>query len=83
NTNKLNDNDKQDFLDTKKTNSKLDFAASRGAEIPETYYLLSIIYNEGMHLDPNGKKLIPIGLKLKHKVIRKMICEIYDQYIAN
>ena len=45
-------------------------------EVPEVYFLLSIIYNECLHLDSQCKKLKPIACKLKNKVIQNMISEI-------
>jgi hypothetical protein len=62
----------------KKTYDKLLFARGKGAHIPEVFYLLSIIYNEAMHLDPQCQKLTPITYKLKNKVIHKMISEVLD-----
>lgn len=66
----------EEFLNTHTTVSKLNLAKEKGITIPEPYYLLSIIYNEGLHLDSQCKKLIPVGLKLGHKVIKKMICDL-------
>lgn len=66
---------KNEFLSINKTIDKLSYAKEKGASIPEVHFLLSIIYNEAMHLDPQCQKLHPIGYKLKNKVIRNMICE--------
>lgn len=42
--------DKREFLDgTKKTKNKINFVAIRGIEVPETYYLLGLIYNTNLH----------------------------------
>lgn len=65
-----------EFLCKNKTTDKLAFAKDNGANIPEIYFLLSIIYNEAMHLDEQCKKLSPISCKLKNKVIHKMISEL-------
>lgn len=64
------------FLLTFKTTDKLSFAKENGAYIPEIHFLLSIIYNEAMHLDSQCQKLNPIGCKLRNKVIKHMISEI-------
>ena len=66
---------KSSFLCENKTNDKLVYASDNGAVIPEVHFLLSIIYNEAMHLDAQCKQLNPISCKLKNKVIRRMICE--------
>ena len=65
-----------EFLLILKTTDKLKFAVEKGAQIPEVYFLLSIIYNEAMHLDPQCQKLNPITYKLKNKVIHHMIKEV-------
>lgn len=67
---------RNEFLNENKTTNKLVFAKEKGANIPEVYFLLSIIYNEAMHLDPQCKKLSPIKCKLTNKVIHKMISEL-------
>ena len=72
----LSEQDRVEFLATFKTIEKLAFAKEKGATIPEVHFLLSIIYNEAMHLDAQCQKLNPIGYKLKNKVIRNMICEL-------
>lgn len=64
-----------EFLTIFKTIDKLSYAKEKGASLPEVHFLLSIIYNEAMHLDPQCQKLHPIGYKLKNKVIHNMICE--------
>lgn len=59
-----------------KTTDKLTYAKEMGVSVPEVYFLLSIIYNEAMHLDPQCQKLNPIACKLRNKVIHHMISEI-------
>lgn len=58
------------------TIDKLLFAKDKGATIPEVHFLLSIVYNEAMHLDARCQKLHPIACKLRNKVIQSMISEI-------
>lgn len=72
----LSENDKNTFVGIFKTTQKLAFAKEKGANVPEVHFLLSIIYNEAMHLDAQCKQLNPIGYKLKNKVIHNMICSI-------
>lgn len=72
----LSVDDKNTFVTIFKTTEKLAFAKEKGANVPEVHFLLSIIYNEAMHLDAQCKQLNPIGYKLKNKVIHNMICSI-------
>ena len=64
---------KEEFIETHKTPKKLDYADSKGVTIPETYYLLGVIYNDGLHWKDNESA---IAGKLEHLTIRKMISEI-------
>lgn len=73
---KLNADQQAEFLSKHKTIDKLSYAKQQGIEVPEVYFLLSIIYNECLHLDSQCKKLKPIACKLKNKVIQNMISEI-------
>lgn len=72
----LTDEHQNIFISTFKTVDKISYAKEKGANVPEVHFLLSIIYNEAMHLDPQCQKLNPIGYKLKNKVIRHMISEL-------
>lgn len=63
----------QEFLDTHRTTRKLKYAEDKGVEIPEIYYLLGIIYNDGMHYKNNDDA---ISGKLENLTIKKMIKEI-------
>lgn len=64
------------FLKIFRTVDKLAFAKEKGASIPEVYFLLSIIYNEAMHLDAQCQKLNPIACKLRNKIIQNMITQL-------
>lgn len=64
------------------TKERLNFCQSNGVNVPEIMFLLSIIYNDAMHLDSSEKKLIPISNKLNNKVIHNMIDKAYD-YLIN
>lgn len=71
---RLDSNDsKTEFLDIHTTSKKLIFAEGRGVSIPETFYLLGIIYNDGMHWKNNEAA---ISGKLENMIIKKMIKEI-------
>lgn len=64
---------KAEFLTTHKTPNKLKFSESKGVTIPETFYLLGIIYNDGMHWKNNEAA---ISGKLENMILKKMIREI-------
>ena len=69
--------DKVLFLDTHKTREKLDFAESKGVSSPEIYYLLGIIYNDGMHWKNNYDNVTPIVTNLANLTIKQMINEVF------
>ena len=64
---------KTEFINTHTTPNKLLFAEEKGINIPETYYLLGVIYNDGMHYKNND---VAIAGKLENLTIAKMIKEI-------
>ncbi|MNE42926.1 hypothetical protein D3C76_751220 [compost metagenome] len=64
---------REEFLLTHKTASKLDFAKSKGAAIPEVFFLLGVIYNEAMHLRENQDNFSALGSKLSNLTIKHMI----------
>ncbi len=67
--------DAGDFFTTYKTAPKLNFAAQRGAIIPETNYLLRVIFDDGLHWNHDRDNMIPIVAKLSHPIIKNMILE--------
>lgn len=69
---------KNTFLEKRKTINKLNFAKDNGIIIPESYYLLGIIYNDGMHLRDGTDNVSKIVSKLNHLVIKNMIKRIWD-----
>lgn len=68
--------DAEDFFNTHKTGPKLDWAVQRGAVVPETHYLLRVIFDDGMHWNPNRDNTIPIVAKLANPIIKKMIVSV-------
>lgn len=64
---------KDEFLNTHTTPNKLKYAETKGVVVPEVYYLLGVIYNDGMHWKDNE---VSIANKLENYTIRKMISEI-------
>jgi len=76
--NKLDDiNAKEEFLNVHKTRNKLDKAKDSGVIMPETHYLLGIIYNEGMHWKQNQDNISPIVSKLDNLTIKKLIKDVF------
>lgn len=76
--NKLKEEDKEQFLKTHETRKKIDFAESKGVSSPEIYYLLGIIYNDGMHWKNNYDNVTPIVTKLTNLTIKQMIKEVFE-----
>lgn len=68
---------KNEFLETRATIAKLDFAREYSdVNIPEIYYLLGTLYNELLHIRKNNDNSSPIYLKLNNITIREMIKQI-------
>ncbi len=73
----VNAAEKQQFIETNKTNDKMDYARSIGVSIPDTYYYLSAIHNDADHLkDPNKDKACIY--KLTHPVIKQIVRKLFD-----
>lgn len=68
--------EKATFLSTHGTKNKLDYAESIGFEIPEYYYLLGNVYNDGMHWKTDRDNESPLKAKLENGTIRKLIRDI-------
>lgn len=73
----LGDKNKTEFIETHETKKKIQFAMEKGVEVPETFILLGLIYNEGAHInrtDPSQN----LTNKLNNDIIRKMIKEVFE-----
>ncbi len=74
---KLDDKYKANFLEEKMTINKILYAENTGLEVPENFQLLSVLYNDFMHLDksadPQNKKILFLASKLDNIFIKKMI----------
>jgi len=75
--------DSSDFFITHKTSPKLDWAVQRGADVPETHYLLRVIFDDGLHWNLNRDNTIPIVAKLANPIIKKMVVEVVNQCLAH
>jgi ABC-type cobalamin/Fe3+-siderophores transport system ATPase subunit len=65
------------FLGSHTTRKKLEKAEGLGLVSPESYYLLGIIYNEGMHWKDNQDNVSPIASKLENLTIKKLIRDVF------
>ncbi|RXE95397.1 hypothetical protein [Pseudoalteromonas phenolica] len=68
--------DKEEFVNTHKTRSKLEFCEEKGVSIPETSYLLGLIYNDDLHWRNNRDYITPLVSKLENMTVKKMISEL-------
>jgi len=75
--------DADEFFNTHKTGPKLDWAVQRGAVVPETHYLLRVIFDDGLHWNPNRDNTIPIVAKLANPIIKKMIVEVVNECMGS
>lgn len=71
----------RDFFEEHKTSPKLDWAAQRGATIPEAHYLLRVIFDDGLHWNPGRDNTIPIVAKLGNPIIKKLIVELVSKWL--
>ncbi|WP_259016797.1 hypothetical protein [Emticicia fluvialis] len=73
-----NSTHKAEFLITKKTRPKLEYAEqNESVPVPESHFLLGIIYNEGMHWKDNFDNVSPIASKLENLIIKKLIRDVF------
>lgn len=71
----------RDFFEEHKTSPKLDWAAQRGATIPEAHYLLRVIFDDGLHWNLGRDNTIPIVAKLGNPIIKKLIVELISKWL--
>jgi hypothetical protein len=65
------------FLVEHGTKEKLHYARTLGVVVPEYYYLLGIIYNDGMHWKAGRDNESPLKVKLENGTIRKLIADVF------
>ena len=73
----------KDFFKEHGTSPKLNWAAQRGANIPETHYLLRIIFDDGLHWNIGRDNTIPIVAKLGNPIIKKLIIELVSKCLGD
>lgn len=73
----LPDRDWQEkFISEHGTSNKLEVASSVGVDIPESYYLLGLIYNTNLHWNQGRDYVSPLVSKLSHPTIRQLIANV-------
>ena len=75
---KLPEEHKTLFLHTHGTSEKLREAQKHGVSIPETYFLLGIIYNHPLHVAGNEDISKPLSMKLDNPSIKNMIRKLWN-----
>ena len=71
------EDEKREFIETRGTKLKLEFAEKILGELPDIYFILGVIYNDAGHLkDENSEK--PVVYRLKNLIILDMINEIFE-----
>lgn len=77
--NSLNtDDNRHNFLKTHGTKDKLLYAQRNGVIIPETYFLLGIIYNHPLH-EINESTAKALSIKLENISIKKMLQNLWER----
>ena len=71
------EDEKREFIETRGTKLKLEFAEKILGELPDIYFILGVIYNDAGHLkDENSEK--PVVYRLNNLIIQNMISEIFE-----
>lgn len=80
--NKIDDNIKNEFLETNNTRKKLYFCEDNNIEVADKYYLLCTIYNEALHVDASTRELNinHIAIKLENLVIKELLKSVFEEY---
>ena len=65
-----------EFLDTHGTIEKLQYAQSKGALIPESYYLLGIVYNHPLH-EISVDSSRQLAMKLDNPSLMRMVRSLW------
>ena len=72
---------KQEFVETHKTNNKLEFCEKNNLSVPDAYFIVNAIHNSSDHLRENpvtGKfEEKAMVYKLQNKVIRNILEKLF------
>jgi hypothetical protein len=71
-----NQEEKDKFLEMHGTSNKIDLVASTSVDIPESYFLLGLIYNTNLHWNQGRDYVSPLVSKLCHPTIKKLISSL-------
>lgn len=67
------------FLVEHGTKKKLEYVQENGINVSDIYFLLGVIYNDGMHWKNNYDNVSPIVSKLKNLTIKNMIEKVFEE----
>ena len=74
--------DRETYIAEHKVINKLNFAIAKGVDVPELFFLLQPLYNDGLHLGGNDdavrSKIKSSYLKTNNLHIQRMIKELFD-----
>lgn len=68
---------KSGFLSEHGTKKKLEYCETIGHSVPETYYLLGIIYNDRLHWKQGIDNVRPVAIKLENLTIKNLIRDLF------
>lgn len=68
----------EEFYGVFGTKKKLEFCVEHGVDVPETHFLLGIIYNDDLHWHDNKDYETPLRSKLQNVTIKKLITELFE-----
>ncbi|OEF90783.1 hypothetical protein A1QY_03030 [Vibrio anguillarum] len=71
-----NTDSQERFISEHGTSNKLDIASGVGIDIPESYFLLGLIYNTNLHWNQGRDYVSPLVSKLSHPTIRQLIEQV-------
>jgi len=75
--NLLVDEDRQEsFIGQHGTSNKLEVVSKAGIDIPESYFLLGLIYNTNLHWNQGRDYVSPLASKLSHPIIKRLIDDV-------
>lgn len=68
------DEHRNEFLNqVRKTKNKVNYVSTHGNTIPETYFLLGLIYNTNLHWTQGRDYISPLSTKLSHPTIKSLV----------
>lgn len=66
------------FLIEHGTKKKLEYVQEKGIDVSDIYFLLGVIYNDGLHWKNNYDNVSPIISKLNNLTIKNMIKKVFE-----